>query len=89
MIYDGKIRITKEDVERVYDEFDRRIKEDIKDGTIPMDEKAIHEEAVTRLQGVYGTLMALVSNEHWITVSVMIDQVEAERYGECLYPVCL
>lgn len=34
-----------------------------------------------RLQGVYGTIMALASNANWREVVWWIDEIENERYG--------
>lgn len=34
-----------------------------------------------RLQGVYGTIMALASDANWREVVWWIDEIENERYG--------
>lgn len=76
------IVLKREDIERVYDELDRRIKVDIKDGTLPSGrDKWIWEERAARLQGVYGTLMVLVPNSNWRQIVQWKDDIEEERYG--------
>lgn len=76
------VTITKQDVEKIYDELDRRIQLDIEDGTIPNKDKWIWDERASRLQGVYGTMMAIVSNENWQKIVWWKDDIEEERYGE-------
>lgn len=72
------LNLTKEDIVDVYDELDRRINMDIEDKTIPA--RYIEEERKARLQGVYGTLMALVPIKNWREIVWWIDEIEEERY---------
>lgn len=72
------IILTKEDITKVYNELDRRMDMDIADGTIPM--RYIDEERKARLQGVYGTIMAIVPNRNWQDIVWWIDEIEEERY---------
>ena len=69
---------TKEDIIKVYDELDRRMELDIEDGTVPR--RYIEEERRARLQGLYGTIMVLVSNKEWQQIVWWIDEIEEERY---------
>lgn len=69
---------TKEDLIKVYDELDRRMNLDLEDGTVPR--RYATEERKARLQGVYGTLMALVPNKNWQSITWWIDEIEEERY---------
>lgn len=80
----AKRTLTREDIESVYDELDRRMYVDVKDGTIPYSERWIREERASRLQGVYGTLMALVPNRNWQDITTWIHEIEEKRYGERL-----
>lgn len=72
------IILTKEDITKVYNELDRRMDMDIADGTIP--KRYIDEERKARLQGVYGTIMAIVPNRNWQDIVWWIDEIEEERY---------
>lgn len=74
------MKFTRQDIEKVYDEFDRRMHIDIVDGTIPdcIELKYTYSD---RLQGVYGTIMALASDANWREVVWWIDEIENERYG--------
>ena len=74
------MEFTRQDIEKVYDEFDRRMLIDIMDGTIPdcIERNYIYRD---RLQGVYGTIMALASDENWREVVWWIDEIERKRYG--------
>lgn len=72
---------TRRDIERIYDELDRRMNADIKRGDIPADEQSIHNERITRLQGVYGTIMVTASDANWRDIVWWLDEIEAERYG--------
>ena len=69
---------TREDIIKVYDELDRRMEMDIKDGLIPP--RYIEEERKIRLQGVYGTLMCLCSPGNWLDITWWINTIEEERY---------
>lgn len=72
---------TREDVKKVMDEFDRRLRMDIEDGTIPEKARYIREEIATRMQGVYGTIMAVVPNRNWQDVVWWIDEELQGRYS--------
>lgn len=76
------MRLTKADIERVYDEFDRRLGMDMReayyDGHIDIDIDGTRRD---RLQGVYGTLMVLVPQDNWSEIVFWIDEIERERYG--------
>lgn len=78
------ITLTKEDVIKVYDELDRRMEIDTED---MMDipnfniNRWIWDERASRLQGVYGTIMALVPNRNWQDIVYWKNQIEEERYG--------
>lgn len=77
------VTLTKEQVEAIYDELDRRMDGDIKDGSIPADKpKWIAEERKSRLQGVYGTIMAIVPNNNWRDIVWWIRETERKRYGD-------
>ena len=79
--------LTREDIVKVYDELDRRMELDIYDGT--MSDKAgvaysrewLVGEYEARMQGVYGTLMALVPNDNWCDIVTWIREIEYERYA--------
>lgn len=71
--------LTKEDIIKVYDELDRRMNMDIEDGTVPR--RYTDEERNARLQGLYGTIMALVPNSNWRQIVQWFDEIEEERYG--------
>lgn len=71
---------TKQDIKAVYDELDRRIELDMSDGTIP-DCIELKYTRSDRLQGVYGTLMALATNENWRDIVWWCEEIERERYG--------
>ena len=76
------ITMTREDIQKVMDEFIRRMKIDIKDETIPMNARYIREEIVTRMQGVYGTIMAVVPNRNWQDITWWIDEELDRVYNE-------
>lgn len=76
------MRLTRTDIEKVYDELDRRINNDVEDGLIPNSSRFIREEYRSRLQGVYGTIMALVPNENWRDIVWWMDDIEADRYSQ-------
>lgn len=78
----GMVTLTKEQVEAVYDELDRRIDIDA-DWDVAADDasKWIAEERKSRLQGVYGTIMAIVPYSNWQDVVRWIQEIEERRYG--------
>lgn len=59
------IVFTQEDVKKVMEELKRRLDMDIKEGAIPQNAKYIRAELASRMQGVYGTVMAVVPNSNW------------------------
>lgn len=67
---------SKADVERVYDEVERRC------GMLAREFSAdeLMETKKDMMQGVYSSLMVLAKN--WPEVRVMTDQIEEERWGE-------
>lgn len=79
------ITLHRSDIDKIYDEFDRRINIDIEDGTLPNDPRFIDIERKSRAQGLYGTIMALVPNENWQHIVWWIDEVEEQRYGKRLW----
>lgn len=78
----GTMTFTREQIEAVYDELDRRIDLDIADETLPNKARWIWDERASRLQGVYGTLMALATNKNWQDITWWISDIEEKRYGE-------
>ena len=58
------VTFTKDDIEKVMSEFARRLKMDIGE-LIPRNARYIREEIACRMQGVYGTIMAVVPNRNW------------------------
>jgi len=75
------MEFTREDIEKVYDELDRRMEIDIRDEAIPWNGDSIREERASRLQGVYGTIMALAPDKNWQEVVRWFGEIEEERYG--------
>ena len=71
-----RVRYIKDDVERVYDEVDRRIADYIKDDAFEWLSDMI-EYRKAMLQGVYSTLMVTASN--WPDVAAWCREIE-ERY---------
>lgn len=73
-----KIKYTREDIEAVYDEVDRRIEFETKDGTFDtIFERWDYRAAM--LQGVYGTLM--VTAQNWPDVAFWTTVIET-RYDD-------
>lgn len=78
----GNIRLTREDIIKIYDELDRRMETDIKDYLEDYKEvsrQAIKTEYRARLQGVYGAIKAIVPNDNWCEIVHWIDENEAEH----------
>ena len=78
----GNIRLTKEDIVKIYDELDRRMERDIKDyleDNKEVKRQVIEIEYGARLQGVYGTIKAIVPNDNWCEIVRWIDEIEAEH----------
>ena len=75
------IRLAKEDIIKIYDELDRRMERDIKDYLDDRKEvsrQVIKTEYRARLQGVYGTIKAIVPNDNWCEIVHWLDEIEAE-----------
>lgn len=68
---------SREQVERVYDEMERRLAPLISTGILKTD-KEIKDCRSDMLQGVYGTLMVLADN--WTEVRRWADRIEEERF---------
>lgn len=81
-----KINFTQEQVKAVYDEVDRRIELDIKDGDFKW-ESEIVEYRKAMLQGVYSVLMSLAPNRNWQDTTWWIQEEEEKRYGNELKPL--
>ena len=79
-----KITFTREQVEAVYDEVDRRMQSDLRCGYFydengHFQECEFEEYRKAMLQGVYSALMSLASN--WSDVRCyMVDPIEEKRY---------
>lgn len=71
-----RILVTSEQVGAVFDEMERRISIDVREGYIEAQDIPEYRKAM--LQGVYGTLMAISAN--WPDVVRMMD-VEEENRG--------
>lgn len=71
---------TREDVTKVMKETKRRIDMDIHDGAIPQNARYIREEIALRMQGVYGTIMAVVPNSNWQDVVWWLHEELEELY---------
>lgn len=72
--------LTREDIEKVMREFLRRLKMDIDDLHIPP--RYIKEEINCRMQGVYGTIMALVPNSNWQDCVWWLDEELEKIYNQ-------
>lgn len=71
---------TREDITRVMREAKRRMDDDIHDGFIPQNARYIRAELASRMQGVYGTIMAVVPNNNWRDVVWWLDEELEELY---------
>ena len=79
-----KIAYTREQVEAVYDEVDRRLEMDIRDGYFynkqgNFQDAEYKDYRAAMLQGVYSALMATASNWSEVVTS-MIVPIEERRY---------
>lgn len=80
--------MTREDIKKVMDEFIRRMDIDINDWIedgYEFSSKDIREEIASRMQGVYGTIMALVPNKNWRDIVWWLDE-ELERVHQRYCP---
>ena len=70
------IIFTRDDVAKVMEEFMRRLDDELTaeraHGT-PLTAKYIKAEIATRMQGVYGTIMAVVPKKNWCDVTWWLD----------------
>ena len=78
-----KMEYTREMVEAIYDEMDRRIELDIASGCFRW-EREIVEARKTMLQGIYSVMMVTASN--WSELTWTLEEIEAERYAEYKAP---
>lgn len=81
-----RVDFTPNDIEAVYDEADRRIDAEIRDGDFTDEKGEIHMDAVDdcradMLQGVYSVLMTL--SKDWPSVSQMCSAEEEQRGYFC------
>lgn len=81
-----RVDFTPNDIEAVYDEIDRRIDAEIRDGDFTDEKGEIHMDAVNdcradMLQGVYSVLMTL--SKEWPSVSQMCSAEEEQRGYFC------
>lgn len=79
------LKLTRNDIEKVYDEIDRRISLAVKDGDLVAEE--IFGERVSLINGMCATLSALLTDTNWQEVVQWMDAIENERgywpnYGE-------
>ena len=77
----GRYHITKEEVQRAYDEIERRVQLEIKDGAFKWEDE-INEYRGALLQGLYGTLKVLSDN--WCEVSRWCYDLEDQAYWKRL-----
>lgn len=67
-------KFTREDISKVMNEVKRRLDMDIKEGVVPQKARYIREELAMRMQGVYGTIMVLVTNRDWQTITWWLEE---------------
>lgn len=79
-----RVDITMEDLEKIYDEVERRVQIDVNDGCFD-DIKQVQEYRNALMQGVYSALRIL-SND-WVETVLMIGKIEDDAYWKRLgYP---
>lgn len=76
-----KLTLNSDHIEAIMSELKRRIDLDIKDGTIPNDRRYIKDELSSRMQGVYGTIMSIVTMDNWCDIVWWLDD-ELEQLFE-------
>lgn len=81
MIKTTQITMTQDDIKKVMEEFKRRIKLDLEDKTISHNARYLREEIACRMQGVYGTIMAVVPNRNWQDIVWWLDDELDELYA--------
>lgn len=81
-----KIDYKREDIERIYDEVDRRIEMEIKDGGFKYISEVV-EYRKAMLQGVYSTLM--VTAKDWPQVVFWTDQIEERYHADLVAAGCI
>lgn len=74
------MEFTREDIAKVMEETKRRMDFDIKEGVLPRNARYIKAELATRMQGVYGTIMAVVPNKNWCDIVWWLDDELEELY---------
>ena len=74
-----KMEYTREMIEAIYDEMDRRIELDIANGCFKW-EREIVEARKTMLQGIYSAMTITASN--WLELAWTISEIESERYAK-------
>lgn len=74
------MEFTREDIAKVMKETQRRMDDDIHDGIIPQNAKYIRAELASRMQGVYGAIMAVVPNRNWRDITWWLDDELEELY---------
>lgn len=77
-----KHEFTKQEIEAVYAEVERRIESDVRDGAFENQDE-INEYRKAMLQGVYSALMVL-SKDWSAVVTHMIDPIEEDLYWKRL-----
>lgn len=77
-----KVEITREQVEAIYAEVERRIESDVRDGAFENQDE-INEYRKAMFQGLYSALIVL-SNNWSEVVTRMIDPVEEDLYWKRL-----
>ncbi len=79
------MKLTKDDINRIYDEMERRLDKDIKelyeDGYFndKNQDEYTKDMRYNRMQGVYGTLMAITTDDEWRDLVWIIYKVDQER----------
>lgn len=85
----NKITLTRDQIHDIMQEFTRRLDMDIHDGAIPLKWPFLREEISSRMQGVYGTIMSLVSNENWRQIVWWLDEEVEQLYASYGYEEAL
>ena len=68
-----KLTLTRDQIEAIMAELKRRIDLDIEDGLMPNDRRYIRDEVSSRMQGVCGTIMAIVTDDNWQDIVWWLD----------------
>ena len=70
--------LKKDDITKIYDEVDRRLRFDVYDECLTPEE--IPAERASMLQGVYSAICSIVPIDNWREIVWWIDDIERERY---------